>query len=130
MGLHQREQYEVFAALEAYHGETPGAESAVRMELRRRAETLNDLVRATVWLELAEGVAPKLREYDTAAEELGLATRNEVISAWNKWTFATRALLGEWTPETPSQRALRKATSGRKRSHVRATASLGPSATA
>lgn len=110
-------QHEVAATLIEFLGGPLGTEPAVRDEVRRRAEALTDLRRAIEWLGLREGEKPKGREYDRAADALGLMSRSVVIKAWEKWDNAQRVAAGEWIPLTPAQRALKRATSGRKRSH-------------
>src|SRR5262249_23533543 len=110
--LPQRLQLEFFDIAHEYLELGVGVETRVSRELQARRDALAAMVRAAEHLRLADNEAPIGTQYDAAADALGLMPRHEIITAYQRWRNAQRALTGGWVPETPAQRALRRATSG------------------
>lgn len=103
------EQLELYGLI----GDHLGAEIADRSLDRalRRAEGLKAMQRVYAHLKLPEGTAPKAREFDRAARELGLdVTARRVGMAFGRWRFAQDVFLGRDEPrQTPEESAIRRA---------------------
>lgn len=112
-----RDILEVYVTIGSYVEVGGTHETKLSKQLRGRAEALEALEAAADHLGLADGAPLRVEEFDAAARQLGLNLNSaKVIRRWETWRVAVDALWGRSIPETPQQRALRRATSGKRRS--------------
>jgi hypothetical protein len=116
--LPERDRLAIYETLRAYLAQGGAPETDAERQVRLRAEALEAMRRAAEHLGLEEGEALTGPQYDQAEAALGLPKRGRVIRAYGRWENACGALTGGWVPETPAQRSLRSATSGRRRNAV------------
>jgi hypothetical protein len=92
--------------------------SVSREQKLLRARVLEAIGQAVSYHGLGEDDRITSAQFVSASKALGLEVKLHVaIDAFELWRFAVNAYMGEHVPETSATRALRRATSGRKRSH-------------
>lgn len=95
-----------------------GEESEVQSQAKKRADSLDAMARVAERLGLPDGVAPTATQYRSVWKQVApdwSATR--VHDAWGRYEFCKRAFRGEWVPESSAQRAVRRSSGGRARTH-------------
>lgn len=114
-----RDQYEVHRVIGSYLQPGGGRETKTQKNLRERAEMLDAMQAAANHHGLKKGQAPTLAEYSEAAAALGLPwSASQIVRRWDGyWDDARAALTRSTLGTTAKQRAVRRATSGRTRSH-------------
>lgn len=115
MELPWLDMYEVWRVLGSYLTPAGARETDTDRELRERIEATACLRRVAAHLRLPEGQAPTIAAYTRARAELDLPlSARQVETRWEGWHFAKLALAGEKAVETPAQRSIRRAATGRK----------------
>jgi hypothetical protein len=123
--LSRADQRRLFATLSAYLGEGAAKDSKVEKQITRRADALDAIRAVAEHLGRGEGETLTGAEFNEGAKAIGLKwSSQQIIRAWQSWRQAIHAYRGEWVRETPGQRALRRATSGRRRGYEDRIASL------
>lgn len=118
LNLPTRDQLALYEFLLSYLAGHIGEETAANRQLRLRDEALATIERVAKHLGLPDGEAPRVTDFNRACRELGIPWRSHhVIRAFGRWNNAKNAYGGRRVPETASQRSLRRATAGRKRTH-------------
>ena len=118
MELPWLDMYEVWQVLGSYLVPAGARQTDTSRQLRERGEATACLKCAAVHLELPDGQAPTIAAYTRARAELDLPlTSRQIETRWEGWLFAKHALTGERSVETPGQRSIRRAASGRRRNH-------------
>jgi hypothetical protein len=108
-----------------YESAAEGGETREQKLLRERAEALDDLAAAARELGVPPGEWPGVEEYQRVAKQLGLRySSQQIIRRWDYWDDAGAALVGKRISETPKQRAIRRVSSGRRRTHEEYLAGL------
>lgn len=120
--LSTRDQLEFFARAREHLGSEAWGEDEVEKEIGKRAEALEALEAVADDLrargEFREGKSPTVKEFDAAAERLGLGIRSGVvIGAFIRWRVAKTVLEGGRARERPSRRRAKAAAVGRARTH-------------
>lgn len=116
--LSRRDQMQVFTTLRDYLGDEVGREAEQDVAIRQRARTLEALAQVAQDLGLPQATAPNTRQFREVAPRLDLdISVSQIVRAWGSWRQAQAALTGGWVQESSTQRALRRATSGRNRTH-------------
>lgn len=120
LDLPWRDVYEVYTTLGEYlKPQKRERETKTQRELRERAEALEALERAARHLKLPADRAPTVEQYNRAATKLGLDLSSaQVVRRWGFWREASNALVRKARTETPEQRAVRRATTGKRRGHA------------
>lgn len=114
-----RDMYEAWTVVGSYlNANAKGGEGKEFKLLREKAEALDDLAAAALALRTPAGEWPKVDDYQRVAKELGLSySSQKIIRRWGLWEDAGRELAGHRRTGTPHQRAIRRATTGKQRSH-------------
>jgi len=96
-----------------------GGEDELDDQLNERADGLAAMRKVAQHLKLPGGTAPNSAQYRVAAAKLGLDDWkvNRFQKVFGRWRFAEDEYLGRRVRETPGQKALRRATTGREREH-------------
>jgi predicted DNA-binding transcriptional regulator AlpA len=110
-------QYEIAEALLDHLGLQIGRDILITKQLQARLRASADMKTAADWLELPDRVPPGVDDYRRAADALGLMSVKQVITAWDRFSFAQDFHAGRWVPPSPAQRAHQRATQGKKRTH-------------
>ena len=121
-----RDMYEVWSVTGSYLDPfATGGESKEQKLLRERAAALNDVATVARELRLPAGKWPTIEEYQREAKRLGLAYSSQrIVRRWERWEDVGRTMTDAKPSETPAQRALRRAKSGRRRNHEEQLAGL------
>ena len=116
--LSYRQQVRLLNTIRLYISDI-GGQNELDDQLVEREEGLAAMSAVAVHMQLPDGQAPNSRQYRIAAEELGLDDWkvNRFQKVFGRWRFAEDSYLGRRVRETPGQKALRRATSGRTRTH-------------
>lgn len=118
MELPWLDMYEVWQVLGSYLVPAGASETDTSRQLRERIEATACLTCAAAHLKLPEGEAPTIAAYTKVRVELDLPlTARQIETRWEGWRFAKLALGGERAVETPAQRSIRRAATGRKHHH-------------
>lgn len=95
-----------------------GEESEVEDQAKKRVDSLDAMARVAERLGLPDGVAPTAIQYRSVWKEVAPAwSATRVHDAWGRYEFCKRALRGEWVPESPAQRDVRRQSGGRARAN-------------
>jgi len=96
-----------------------GGEDELDDQLKERADGLAAMRKVAQHLKLPAGTAPNSAQYRVAAAKLGLDDWkvNRFQTVFGRWRFAEDEYEGRRVRETPGQKALRRATTGREREH-------------
>lgn len=112
------EQLVVSIVIRAYVSARLHIPPAVEVQSAARMEALGCLAKAASSLELRRGDAPTAAQYREVWRKLGLSLSATAISdAFDTWALACAAYRGEQVRESSAQRAIQRATRGRRRSH-------------
>lgn len=118
MELPWLDMYEVWRVLGSYLVPAGASETDTSRHLRECIEATACLTCAAAHLKLPEGEVPTIAAYTKVRAELDLPlTARQIETRWEGWRFAKLALGGERAVETPAQRSIRRAATGRKRHH-------------
>lgn len=116
LALSRADQLRLFAALREYLGEAVGKETEADRQITRQAAALAAIRAVAEHLHRTPGEPMTTGEFNDGAREIGSEwNSSRVIRAWGSWRQAMNAYRGAWVRESPAQRALRRATSGRSR---------------
>src|ERR1700728_4630048 len=113
--LSWQDQYEVYEVIQSHFAHS-GTGSKVLREQRERADCVKAVQEVTKHLELPEGQAPGVQEYEQTRKALGLELSSAtIIRRWNAWREVCKAARGERVSLTVRQRELFR--SARKREY-------------